>query len=575
MQSKLISVVVPSYNHSKFIRACLESIVNQTYPQIEIVIVDDGSKDDSVEIIKSFVKEHEGVKGRTFRTYFRTNHGAYRSINFGVEKSSASVIAILNSDDLFHPERLEHLSQPIFAGKTEFAMSLVEFIDDDAKLIPAIDKRCAWYLPKIGMRHAMPSTSLALFLHPLQVTSGNLVFTRNLFNELKGFRDYDWCHDYDFTMRATLLTEPILVSRKLLSYRYHGTNTISSIDRERARFRQEGRRILEDYLECAALSYQKGTLRNRFAATPYTWPHYFKEAMKTNLQFFSEFSFQMDLSLCNDAIVGRHGSAKKEIEVAPTIWPFLNSGSEAVQALIAGPGLVRLQAENLKHEPAPKMKAFTKPRIRRVTYESNTIGSLIETEGVMAPKYNHRLLIAGVFEGDRLLAVLRQSKSRGSLHGFRGFAALGVDELQSKDLKICWLDFNGKQLICRWPGSKTTLRSKPKLSGKVQGHGYIDVISTIPGHVRIEGWAAINGELPDKIELYSAGKKLPHVPSLRAREDLVTFYRNSRDHQSAGFRFSLVGDDIDEYKSDIEIVAYHRGKSLRLRKQVELISRRI
>ncbi|MEK7356726.1 MAG: glycosyltransferase, partial [Bdellovibrionota bacterium] len=509
------------------------------------------------------------------RTFFRTNHGAHRSINFGIDRSRGSVVTILNSDDLFHPARLEHLARPIFSGKTEFTMSLVEFIDGDANVLPATDKRCSWYLPKTGMRYNAPSPSLALFLHPLQVTSGNLFFTRKLFDRLGGFRNYDWAHDYDFALRATLLTEPILVSRKLIRYRYHGTNTISSIERERARFRRELGRIVEDHLEAGALAYENKTLINRFAATPYTWPHEFRYLFTARGPTYTDLTFQAELSLCNEAILGRSRSTKKDIEVSQKLWPFLTAGNEASKALVGFPGVVNLHVENLRHLSVPKMKSFARPLIREVKFESRGIGSLIETEAKIEPLYNPRLLVAGVFQRNRLIAVLRQSKSRGSVHSFRGFSTLDSVELKSKDLQICWLDFDGKNMVCRWPGRKPPMRTVPKLTKTVNADGYIDEVSRGQGYAAVEGWALIDGELPQKIELFSGGRRLPLTPILRHRADLVRFLRDSRDHLFAGFRFVMLGDDVEWFRPDIEVIAHYRGKSLRIRQQTKMMSKQI
>lgn len=575
MDRKLISVVVPSYNHSKYIRACLESIVQQTYSPLEIVIVDDGSTDDSVEVIKAFVAAHENDEGRTFRTFFRKNHGAYRSLNFGIESSRGSVVTILNSDDFYHPERLEQLARPIFQGKTEFTFSLVDFIDENDKILPATDKRCAWYFPQTGMRHNMPSPSLSLFVHPIVVTSGNLVFTRNVFDRLGGFRNYDWTHDYDFALRATLLTEPILVSRKLMSYRYHGTNTILSIERERARFRQELRCILEDYLEDGALAYEKKALSNRFAATPYTWPHDFRHVLRTLRPPYADLTFQAELSLCNDAIIGRSRSAKKSIEVSKKLRPYLTADHDAALLLGGFPGLANLPIENMRNEVAPKMKPFAPLRIREVTFDARGIGSLIETEAKIEPRYNPRLLLAGVFSQNRLIAVLGQATTRGSMHTFRGFSILDPHDLAEKDLHVCWLDFDGRDLMCRWPRRKPSMRPMAKLTKKVRAAGYIDEIMKGPGYVTVEGWALIDGELPDKLELFSGGRRVPLSPALRPRADLVTFLRESRHHLSAGFKFTMMGDDCDWFHPDIEVIAHHRGKSLRVRKQVHMISKQI
>lgn len=96
-----VSVVVPSYRHSRFIAECLESALSQTMGDLEIVVIDDASPDDSVEAIrrlrdpriKLFVNEQ--------------NLGTYATQNRGVDLAASPTIAILNSDDVWLPEKLE------------------------------------------------------------------------------------------------------------------------------------------------------------------------------------------------------------------------------------------------------------------------------------------------------------------------------------------------------------------------------------------------------------------------------------------------------------------------------------
>lgn len=571
MDRELVSVVVPSYNHSRFIRSCLDSIVDQTYGPIEIVIVDDGSTDDSVEVIRSYVKEHEHRKDRTFQTFFRTNHGAHRSINFGIGKSRGRVVTILNSDDLFHPTRLEQLTKPIFSGRTECVMSLVEFIDQDSNPLLATNPRCAWYLPQIGMRWTVPSPSLSLFLQPLQVTSGNLVFTRRIFDRLGGFKNYMWAHDYDFALRSTLLTEPMIVSKKLMSYRYHGTNTVSSMERERSRFNQEVRRIVEDFLEEGSKEYRARTLENRFAATPYTWTQQFRDLLSTQALFFSEYPLREELSLCNDEVVGRFGSKAKVVEVCDRLWPFISKKDEAQKTLLAMTKITNLHVDNFRHVSDKKIR-FTRPRIRKVLFESTEIGSLIEIEGKIEAPYDDKLLLAGVVSEGRMIAVLRFAKARGVTKAFRGFTTLRSEALESLDLRFCWLDFEGANYSCRWGGSKPVAFKPTKLRGKVPATGYIDGVHVGRNHVVVEGWAAIDGELPEKIQLKLGGRLTDLTPALRERTDLSTFFRDRLAHRFAGFRFTIPTLSRGEGEPTIEIVAQRGGKTLHIAKKTKLKS---
>lgn len=97
----LISVVVPSYNHAKFIKEAIQSILNQTYQNFELIIIDDCSTDGSTELINTF------VDSRIYFEQLSENQGAVDSLNYAILKANGKYIALLNSDDVWVPEKLD------------------------------------------------------------------------------------------------------------------------------------------------------------------------------------------------------------------------------------------------------------------------------------------------------------------------------------------------------------------------------------------------------------------------------------------------------------------------------------
>ena len=97
-----VSVIIPCYNRERYIAKTVESVLNQTYPHIELVVVDDGCTDNSRMILEQYknsvrILEHPG----------RINKGQSAAINLGIRSSSSEYVAILDSDDLFAPEKIE------------------------------------------------------------------------------------------------------------------------------------------------------------------------------------------------------------------------------------------------------------------------------------------------------------------------------------------------------------------------------------------------------------------------------------------------------------------------------------
>lgn len=98
----MISVVMPAYNASKFIAAAIDSILNQTFPDFELIIVDDGSTDNTLEIVKSYLEKDDRVR------LLQSEHGGLsRACNLGISESRYSWIARMDADDIALPQRFE------------------------------------------------------------------------------------------------------------------------------------------------------------------------------------------------------------------------------------------------------------------------------------------------------------------------------------------------------------------------------------------------------------------------------------------------------------------------------------
>ncbi len=97
----LVSVVIPSYNAARFIERTLRSAVGQTYPNMEIIVVDDGSTDETPQIVESFCQQD----GRVVLLR-KDNGGVATARNLGIQQSKGDLIAPLDSDDVWYPEKL-------------------------------------------------------------------------------------------------------------------------------------------------------------------------------------------------------------------------------------------------------------------------------------------------------------------------------------------------------------------------------------------------------------------------------------------------------------------------------------
>ena len=99
MPEPLVSVVIPSFNYARFLVDCVDSALAQTYPHREIIVVDDGSTDNTRQVL-----EHYGDK---IVYIHQSNQGLSQARNTGIHAAKGEFIALLDSDDLWHPRKLE------------------------------------------------------------------------------------------------------------------------------------------------------------------------------------------------------------------------------------------------------------------------------------------------------------------------------------------------------------------------------------------------------------------------------------------------------------------------------------
>ena len=102
---KKISVIIPVYNTEKYLRKCFDSVINQNYPNMEMVIINDGSKDNSEKIINEYKNKYPEI----ISYYSKENTGVADTRNFGIEKAKGDYIMFLDSDDYIDEALFSHL----------------------------------------------------------------------------------------------------------------------------------------------------------------------------------------------------------------------------------------------------------------------------------------------------------------------------------------------------------------------------------------------------------------------------------------------------------------------------------
>lgn len=127
--NELVSIITPCYNSEKFLDECISSVLNQTYQNWEMLIVDDNSSDNSSILINSYSKKDERIKP----LYLNDNIGAAMARNKAISKAKGKYLAFLDSDDVWLPKKLEVQTNFMKKNNCSFVFSSYSVISDDEK----------------------------------------------------------------------------------------------------------------------------------------------------------------------------------------------------------------------------------------------------------------------------------------------------------------------------------------------------------------------------------------------------------------------------------------------------------
>lgn len=221
-----VSIIVPSYNHARFLSQCARSVIGQTFRDWEMIVVDDASSDDSVALWKSIdddrihVHENEG------------NLGTYANLNRGVERSTSEYVAILNSDDWWEPTKLAKQVEALDrCPDAPFSYTRGWLPNESGDVDPSADNYQGWPLEE------------RLDLVPYILDFNRLMASSVVFR--RPWAEFDeslqYSGDWIASLRASYFRPPVGVLEPLTFWRQHGENTSKrfvAVTREEVRVRR-------------------------------------------------------------------------------------------------------------------------------------------------------------------------------------------------------------------------------------------------------------------------------------------------------------------------------------------------
>jgi len=175
--NKLISVIVPVYNTATYLNRCVDSILSQTYAPIEIILINDGSTDNSKDVIETLAENNRNIKYLNLEN----NHGLSYARNIGIENSEGDFIGFVDSDDWIEPNMYEKLFNAIQKYNTKISSARFYNVKEmSGKLIPEhiYESSGAIYFNNVEdmLYHY-------ILYHDIMVT--NKLFSRSLFDSVR------------------------------------------------------------------------------------------------------------------------------------------------------------------------------------------------------------------------------------------------------------------------------------------------------------------------------------------------------------------------------------------------------
>lgn len=243
----MFSVVIPSYNHRRYLVQGVYSALRSQHVS-EVLLADDGSSDGSEDLIVALEKA-DPRRVRRLPESARENLGAARRLDQLVSAARCEWVSILNSDDALADGRFETLRRWC-RGSVRFVCGSLVVVDEEGRMLGT---KKSVLEPEYPFPSVLDAVNLVRRgdLVPLLVnqnfvaTTSNMVFTRSLYTEIGGFRDFRYVHDWDFALRAAALGGALVLPHFLSLYRIHAANTIKEA---RSGVAREVRTLLRDFL---------------------------------------------------------------------------------------------------------------------------------------------------------------------------------------------------------------------------------------------------------------------------------------------------------------------------------------
>ena len=207
-QELKVSVIIPNYNYGLYLDKCIQSILTQTYTNIEVIFVDDGSSDNSLDVVSKYRDK--------VRIYSQSNQGVNAARNLGISEAKGDLIALCDSDDYWMPNKIElQIERMLSNSRIGLVYSSYILVDESEKFIREVEATHRGNLAFLFISY--PTKAIICGGGSTSLFSRRLLNDSMLFDETLHGNGEDW----DFFRRLCQLTNVEFIERPLVYIRNH------------------------------------------------------------------------------------------------------------------------------------------------------------------------------------------------------------------------------------------------------------------------------------------------------------------------------------------------------------------
>ena len=274
-----VSIIVPVYNVENYLEKCLDSLVNQTLKDIEIIIVNDGSPDNSQEIIDKYAKKYKNIKA-----YKKVNGGLSDARNYGLKKATGEYIAFLDSDDYVSTDMYKKMYEKAVSGNFDMVVCDINYVYENSEEV-----KIAYSNLKID------TTDIKNAMINIYPAAWNKIFKKKLFQNGIEFKKGVWFEDVEFIYRLLPHIKTIgVIHEPFNQYLQRPGSITNSIDKRIYHYIDNWNGIVKYYQENNF--YDKYYHELEYSYVRYLYATFVKQASKYN---YEDYLKAVDIAIKN------------------------------------------------------------------------------------------------------------------------------------------------------------------------------------------------------------------------------------------------------------------------------------